>query len=49
VAGVIVGVVTLTGLGLKAAGLIVGLASGSLTLTVIFSAMAVWILGSRFR
>jgi len=45
VAGVIVGVVTLTGLGLKAAGLIVGLASGSLTLTVIFAAIAVWILG----
>lgn len=45
VAGIIVGVVTLTGLGLKAAGLIVGLASGSLTLTVIFSAVAVWILG----
>jgi len=45
VAGVIVGVVTLTGLGLKAAGLIVGLAGGSLTLTVVFAAMAVWILG----
>jgi TRAP-type uncharacterized transport system fused permease subunit len=45
VAGVIVGVVTLTGLGLKAAGLIVGLASGSVTLTVVFAALAVWILG----
>jgi len=45
VAGVIVGVVTLTGLGLKAAGLIVGLAGGSLGLTVVFSALAVWILG----
>ncbi len=45
VAGIIVGVVTLTGLGLKAAGLIVGLAGGSLALTVIFSAIAVWILG----
>ena len=45
VAGIIVGVVTLTGLGLKAAGLIVGLAGGSLTWTVVFSAMAVWILG----
>jgi TRAP-type uncharacterized transport system fused permease subunit len=45
VAGLIVGVVTLTGLGLKAAGLIVGLAGGSLLLTVIFSAVSVWILG----
>ena len=45
VAGIIVGVITLTGLGLKAAGLIVGLASGSLPLTVLFSAAAVWILG----
>jgi TRAP transporter 4TM/12TM fusion protein len=45
VAGIIVGVVTLTGLGLKAAGLIVGLAGGSLVLTVIFAAIAVWILG----
>jgi TRAP transporter 4TM/12TM fusion protein len=45
VAGIIVGVVTLTGLGLKAAGLIVGMAGGSLTLTVVFAALAVWILG----
>ena len=45
VAGIIVGVVTLTGLGLKAAGLIVGLAGGSLSLTVVFAALAVWILG----
>jgi TRAP transporter 4TM/12TM fusion protein len=45
VAGAIVGIVTLTGLGLKAAGLIVALAGGSLPLTVIFGAIAVWILG----
>ena len=45
VAGLIVGVVTLTGLGLKAAGLIVDLAGGSLPLTVLFGALAVWILG----
>jgi TRAP transporter 4TM/12TM fusion protein len=45
VAGVIVGVVTLTGLGLKAAGLIVALAGGSLPMTVILGAVAVWILG----
>jgi len=45
VAGIIVGVVTLTGLGLKSAGLIVGAAGGSLILTVLYSAVAVWILG----
>jgi len=45
VAGVIVGVVTLTGLGLKAAGLIVAMAGGSLPMTVILGAVAVWILG----
>jgi TRAP-type uncharacterized transport system fused permease subunit len=45
VAGIIVGVVTLTGLGLKAAGLIVHMAAGSLAGTVILSAVAVWILG----
>ena len=45
VAGVIVGVVTLTGLGLKAAGLIVAMAGGSLAMTVLLGAVAVWILG----
>jgi TRAP transporter 4TM/12TM fusion protein len=45
VAGVIVGIVTLTGLGLKAAGLIVAMAGGSLALTVLWSAIAVWVLG----
>ncbi|MFN8534207.1 MAG: TRAP transporter fused permease subunit [Dehalococcoidia bacterium] len=44
-AGVIVGVVTLTGLGLKVAGLIVALAGGNLFLTVLFAAIAVWVLG----
>ena len=44
-AGIIVGVVTLTGLGLKLAGLIVALAGGSLLLTVTYSALAVWMLG----
>ena len=44
-AGIIVGVVTLTGLGLKIAGLIVTLAGGTLSLTVIYSAIAVWLLG----
>jgi TRAP transporter 4TM/12TM fusion protein len=44
-AGIIVGVVTLTGLGLKIAGIIVGLAGGSVFLTVVYSAIAVWVLG----
>jgi TRAP transporter 4TM/12TM fusion protein len=44
-AGVIVGVVTLTGLGLKVSGLIVALAGGHLFLTVLYSALAVWMLG----
>jgi TRAP transporter 4TM/12TM fusion protein len=44
-AGIIVGVVTLTGLGLKVAGIIVALAGGQLFLTVIYSAVAVWMLG----
>jgi TRAP transporter 4TM/12TM fusion protein len=45
VAGIIVGVVGLTGIGLKAAGLIVGLAAGSVAGTVVLAALAVWILG----
>jgi TRAP transporter 4TM/12TM fusion protein len=44
-AGIIVGIVTLTGLGLKIAGLIVALAGGYLFLTVLFSAAAVLLLG----
>jgi TRAP transporter 4TM/12TM fusion protein len=44
-AGIIVGVVTLTGLGLKIAGIIVSLAGGHLFLTVVYSAIAVWLLG----
>ncbi len=44
-AGIIVGVVTLTGLGLKIAGIIVALAGGHLFLTVAYSAIAVWLLG----
>jgi TRAP transporter 4TM/12TM fusion protein len=44
-AGIIVGVVTLTGLGLEIAGVIVSLAGGKLVLTVIYSAIAVWLLG----
>jgi TRAP transporter 4TM/12TM fusion protein len=44
-AGIIVGVVTLTGLGLKIAGIIVAVAGGHLFLTVIYAAVAVWMLG----
>jgi TRAP-type uncharacterized transport system fused permease subunit len=44
-AGIIVGIVGLTGLGLKLAGLIVSLAGGSVFLTVVFAALAVWLLG----
>jgi TRAP transporter 4TM/12TM fusion protein len=44
-AGLIVGIVTLTGLGLKSAGLIVSLAGGTLVLTILWSAVAVWMLG----
>lgn len=44
-AGIIVGVVTLTGLGLKIAGIIVTMAGGNLFLTVLYAAVAVWMLG----
>ncbi|HUF25710.1 MAG TPA: TRAP transporter fused permease subunit [Gemmatimonadaceae bacterium] len=44
-AGIVVGVVGLTGLGLKLAGLIVGAAGGSVLLTVLFAAVAIWVLG----
>ncbi|MDP9369437.1 MAG: TRAP transporter fused permease subunit [Chloroflexota bacterium] len=44
-AGIIVGIFTLTGLGLKMADLIVDLAGGRLFLTVILTALSVWILG----
>jgi TRAP transporter 4TM/12TM fusion protein len=44
-AGIIVGVVTLTGLGLKLSGLLVGAADGQPALTVLYAAMAVWMLG----
>jgi TRAP transporter 4TM/12TM fusion protein len=44
-AGIIVGIVTLTGLGLKVAGLIVALAGGNLLLTIAYAGVAVWMLG----
>lgn len=44
-AGLIVGTVTLTGLGLKFSSIIIGLAQGSLLLTTIYTALIVWIVG----
>jgi TRAP-type uncharacterized transport system fused permease subunit len=44
-AGVIVSIVTLTGLGLKVSGLVVNLGGGSVFWTVFFAAVAVWVLG----
>lgn len=44
-AGIIVGIVNLTGLGLKLADIIVSMAGQTLILTLIFSAIALWILG----
>lgn len=44
-AGIIVGVVTLTGLGLKFAGIIVALAGQSLVFTALSTAVAMWLLG----
>ena len=44
-AGIIVGVVTLTGLGLKFSGIVIDYAGGSLLLTALFTALVVWIVG----
>jgi TRAP-type uncharacterized transport system fused permease subunit len=44
-AGVIVAVVSLTGLGLKGSSLIVGAAGGTLVLAAVYSAIAVLVLG----
>ena len=44
-AGIIVGVVTLTGLAQRFADIIIGYAQGSLLLTAIFTAVIVWIVG----
>ena len=45
IAGIIVGVMTLTGLGLKLANIIVDLAGANLFLTALYSAVAVMVLG----
>jgi len=44
-AGIIVGVVTLTGLGLKFSAIVIDYAGGSLVLTTIYTALIVWIIG----
>ncbi len=44
-AGLIVGVVTLTGLGLKFSSIVIAYAGGSLLLTAIYTALIVWIVG----
>jgi TRAP-type uncharacterized transport system fused permease subunit len=44
-AGIIVGVVTLTGLGLKFSQIVLDYAGGSLLLTAIYTALIVWIVG----
>lgn len=45
-AGIIVSVITLTGLGLNISSLIVAFGGGSAFLTVLFAAIAMWILGT---
>jgi TRAP transporter 4TM/12TM fusion protein len=44
-AGIIVGVVTLTGLGLKFSSIVIDYAGGNLLLTAIYTALIVWIIG----
>jgi TRAP transporter 4TM/12TM fusion protein len=44
-AGIIVGVVTLTGLGLKFSSIVIDYAGGSLLLTAIYTSLVVWIIG----
>jgi TRAP transporter 4TM/12TM fusion protein len=44
-AGIIVGVVTLTGLGLKFSSIIIQYAGGSIFLTAVYTALIVWVIG----
>lgn len=44
-AGIIIGVFTLTGLGLKLSGIIIDFAGANLFLALVFTALAVWVLG----
>jgi TRAP transporter 4TM/12TM fusion protein len=44
-AGIVVGVVTLTGLGLKFSSIVIAYAGGSLLLTALYTALIVWVIG----
>jgi TRAP-type uncharacterized transport system fused permease subunit len=44
-AGIIVGIVTLTGLGLKFSSIVIDYAGGSLLLTAIYTSLIVWVIG----
>jgi len=44
-AGIIVGIVTLTGLGLRFSEIVISYAGGSLVLTAIYTALIVWVVG----
>jgi len=44
-AGIIVGVVTLTGLGLQFSSIVIELARGNLFVTILFTAFALWVIG----
>jgi TRAP transporter 4TM/12TM fusion protein len=44
-AGIIVGVVTLTGLGLKFSSIVIDYAGGSLLMTAIYTSLVVWVVG----
>ncbi len=44
-AGIVVGIVTLTGLGLKFSAIVIAYAGGSLLLTAIYTSLIVWIIG----
>jgi TRAP transporter 4TM/12TM fusion protein len=44
-AGIVVGVVTLTGLGLKFSAIVIAYAGGNLLLTAIYTSLIVWIIG----
>lgn len=45
VAGIVVGIITLTGLGLKLSGIIIDMSGGQLLLTLVYAGIALWILG----
>jgi TRAP transporter 4TM/12TM fusion protein len=44
-AGIIVGIVTLTGLGLQFSSIVIDLARGNLFITILFTAFALWVIG----